>query len=193
MDKRTCIECGTAFETTSTVKRYCTARCRYKTRDRSRMYPCTVCGEPMHRGSTNRGEGKSIHNRCRSKEHGTTRYRSGCRCDVCRAAVAERQRNYAKQYQERTGQSLRRKYERPTSVSTWISTQRRHAIYERDNWTCQLCMKPVDKTLPALDRMAATLDHIECQSWVLVPDHSDQNLRLAHRSCNSKRRDRLDL
>ena len=70
-----------------------------------------------------------------------------------------------------------------------IPPQRRLAIYERDNWTCQLCMDLVDASLPASDMWAATLDHIECQSWTLVPDHSDANLRLAHRWCNSVRGD----
>ncbi len=70
-----------------------------------------------------------------------------------------------------------------------IQPQRRLAIYERDNWTCQLCLEPVDPTLDPTDAWAATLDHIECQSWSLVPDHSESNLRLAHRWCNSVRAD----
>lgn len=65
----------------------------------------------------------------------------------------------------------------------------RAAIYERDEWTCQLCLSPVDPDLPPLDNWAASLDHIECQAWALVPDHSPENLRLAHRWCNSKRAD----
>lgn len=63
----------------------------------------------------------------------------------------------------------------------------RLAIYERDGWTCQLCRDPVDPELPVHDAWAATLDHIECQSWALIPDHSPENLRLAHRWCNSVR------
>ena len=66
----------------------------------------------------------------------------------------------------------------------------RRGVYERDQWTCQLCGLPVDKKLHYLDPMAATLDHIECQSWVLIPDDTPCNLRLAHRSCNSKRGDK---
>jgi 5-methylcytosine-specific restriction endonuclease McrA len=70
-----------------------------------------------------------------------------------------------------------------------IPPQVRSAIYERDAWTCQLCRSPVDPDLPPSDVWAATLDHIECQSWALVPDHSPENLRLAHRWCNSVRGD----
>jgi len=68
-----------------------------------------------------------------------------------------------------------------------ISRRLRLGIYERDQWTCQLCTMPVESTLPPEHPWAATLDHIECQSWVLVPDHSSANLRLAHRMCNSIR------
>lgn len=70
-----------------------------------------------------------------------------------------------------------------------INKQARLAIYERDAWTCQLCMERVDCALPINHPWSATLDHIECQSWALVPDHSPTNLRLAHRMCNSIRND----
>lgn len=68
-----------------------------------------------------------------------------------------------------------------------IPARRRQAIYQRDGWVCQLCREDVDPTLGPNDKWAASLDHIECQSRALVPDHSDANLRLAHRMCNSIR------
>lgn len=70
-----------------------------------------------------------------------------------------------------------------------ISDRDRLAIYERDGWTCQLCQGPVDRDLPVTDDWAASLDHVECQSWALIPDHSPANLRLAHRWCNAVRGD----
>lgn len=70
-----------------------------------------------------------------------------------------------------------------------IAPRERLSIYERDGWTCQLCGDPVDQNLLPSHRWAATLDHIECQSWALIPDHSAANLRLAHRMCNSTRGD----
>lgn len=65
----------------------------------------------------------------------------------------------------------------------------RSAIYERDGWICQLCMEPVDPALPSSDNWAPSLDHIRCQAWDELPDHSPSNLRLAHRWCNSVRGD----
>lgn len=66
----------------------------------------------------------------------------------------------------------------------------RAAIYARDGWTCQLCFKPVLQGLSALDNGAPTLDHKIPQSQ--GGSHDPENLHLAHRWCNSMRRD-LDL
>ena len=71
----------------------------------------------------------------------------------------------------------------------WISARDRRAIYERDNWTCQLCFEPVDRTAHYLDDWAPSLDHIEPRSQALIPDHSAENLRCAHRWCNAVRGD----
>ena len=81
---------------------------------------------------------------------------------------------------------------RPTKRQWRISTRNRLAIYDRDGWICQLCTEPVDRDLMATDPLndwAPSLDHIEPQSWALIPDHSPENLRLAHRWCNSVRGD----
>lgn len=70
-----------------------------------------------------------------------------------------------------------------------IDPRVRAEIYSRDGWVCQICHEPVDGTLHHQDLRAATLDHIEPQSWALIPDHRPTNLRLAHRICNSARQD----
>lgn len=70
-----------------------------------------------------------------------------------------------------------------------IARRERLAIYERDGWTCQICMEPVDPDTPSGDLWSATLDHIIPQSRSLIPDHSPENLRLAHLWCNSVRGD----
>lgn len=85
--------------------------------------------------------------------------------------------------------SCSRKNDRAARGRFLIRRSVRLAIYERDDWTCQLCMEPVDPDLPTSDVWAATLDHIECQAWGEKPDHSPENLRLAHRWCNSVRGD----
>jgi len=71
-----------------------------------------------------------------------------------------------------------------------VTDSERYAIYKRDHNTCQLCMNPVDTMLDYTHPMSATLDHIIPQSWQLIPDHSERNLRMAHRVCNSRRGNR---
>lgn len=70
-----------------------------------------------------------------------------------------------------------------------VSPRARLAIYERDSWDCQLCARPVDRSLHHRDNWSASLDHIIPQSHMLIPDHSPSNLRLVHRMCNSMRGD----
>jgi 5-methylcytosine-specific restriction endonuclease McrA len=124
--------------------------------------------------------------------HGVTRYkRYGCRCDDCKAIVAADARGYRAMYREREGVSVSSK-RTTTTLYYWVAPPTRQAIYDRDGWVCQLCSAPVDPSLDPNDRFAATLDHVECQSWALIPDHSPKNLRLAHRACNSRRRDQVD-
>lgn len=88
-----------------------------------------------------------------------------------------------------TNASWKRRYDRRGEFK--VTDKLRLAIYERDAYTCQLCSESVDATLHYQDRMSATLDHIIPQSWMLIPDHSEGNLRLAHRGCNSTRGDRV--
>lgn len=66
----------------------------------------------------------------------------------------------------------------------------RTAIYVRDGWICQLCFMPVLQGLESSDNGAATLDHVVPRSK--GGGHFSENLQLAHRWCNSMRRD-LDL
>lgn len=68
-----------------------------------------------------------------------------------------------------------------------VTPAERSAIYERDGWTCQLCFLPVLQGLDPLDNGAPTLDHIVPQSQ--GGSHDPGNLQLAHRWCNSMRRD----
>lgn len=62
-------------------------------------------------------------------------------------------------------------------------------IFERDDWICYLCDKPVDKVLVAPEPTAPTLDHV-------VPlarggGHTRANTRCAHFICNCRKRDLL--
>lgn len=83
------------------------------------------------------------------------------------------------------------KFQRRSSSATSfnITPRKRSAIYERDEWTCQLCKFPVERDLHYLNNWAPSLDHIIPRSTTLIPDHSPSNLQLAHRMCNSMKGD----
>lgn len=70
-----------------------------------------------------------------------------------------------------------------------VSLARRRRLYERDGWTCQICAEPTSREYVMGDPWSPTLDHIEPQSYALIPDHSDSNLRTAHAFCNAYRSD----
>ena len=73
----------------------------------------------------------------------------------------------------------------------WISKAERVAIYERDAYTCMLCNEPVDLSAdPQRSDWSPTLDHIIPRSK--GGTHDADNLRTAHRWCNSIRGDRDD-
>jgi len=82
-----------------------------------------------------------------------------------------------------------RKFAKASTVSFNISPRRRAAIYERDKHTCQICEKPVDGAASPFSDWYPSLDHIIPRSHMLIPDHSEANLRTVHRICNSLRSD----
>lgn len=86
--------------------------------------------------------------------------------------------------------SWKRRYE--TRGEFYINPRARKAIYERDDWTCQICNAPVPKDANPGDLEYPTLDHIIPQSHQIVPDHSPTNLRLAHMICNARRGNRVE-
>jgi 5-methylcytosine-specific restriction endonuclease McrA len=65
-----------------------------------------------------------------------------------------------------------------------VTPTERREIYERDGWTCQVCLEPVDpRLIRSRSHWRPSLDHIIPKS-LGGPDASE-NLRLAHWWCNS--------
>lgn len=92
-----------------------------------------------------------------------------------REASARRRANQGSNYEHRTDRAVGR--------------VRRHAIYERDRWVCQLCRRKVNPKLTVPHPQAATLDHVLPVS--LGGTHDEWNLQLAHFGCNSKKRNKV--
>jgi len=197
-----CAQCGAEFPPKSKRQRFCSDKCRYKHKDANRFIPCAECGSPMLR-SGKTVPGTSV---CWECKHGAPKIRGagvthgnantyskyGCRCRPCTEAAAASQREFTRKYKERTGKHYRDNF---AALSRWwIDPVSRMKIYRRDKWICQLCFEPVDPKLNhQSDPMGATLDHIVPVSLSATPDHSPENLRLAHRSCNSARGNRVNV
>jgi hypothetical protein len=61
-------------------------------------------------------------------------------------------------------------------------------VYERDGWTCQLCLAPVNRTLKWPDPMSVTLDHV--RPVTRGGTHNAENLQTAHWVCNIQKGNR---
>ena len=63
------------------------------------------------------------------------------------------------------------------------------SVFDRDDYICQICFKPIVKNLPPADWQSATLDHIIPISAGGL--HTMDNLQAAHKICNLKKSDKL--
>lgn len=162
--------------------------------------PCVGCGATISRGY-GKPAGEACCRKCRAAGvamvHGTegAYRRQGCRCDQCREVHNAAMREYAAKFRQKTGRGLSRVYRpagyRSPTSRNWIPDETRAEIYARDAFVCGICDVPVDKAAHWNDDAAATLDHIIPKS--LGGSDEPTNLRCAHRICNSRRGNRVDV
>lgn len=62
-------------------------------------------------------------------------------------------------------------------------------IFERDGWTCGICLEPVEAGLVWPDPMSASLDHVVPLS--AGGAHTPENVQCAHLVCNTRKGARL--
>lgn len=205
MSSIACVECPELFVPKNSRQKFCSAKCRYRVRDRERFDVCAHCGKDMPR-SGKHVPGVSMHQACRYvlREHGTPgAFKKGCKCDTCRESRNAKQREYLPLYRaaykakhgEHPSTAYRREYRElhghnPPNVGSWIDPKVRFGLYERDGWLCLLCDEPIDRAAHWNDNLAPSLDHIAPRS--LGGSDDPENLRTAHRSCNSARGVDLD-
>lgn len=61
----------------------------------------------------------------------------------------------------------------------------RRKVFDRDDWTCRLCLKPLDREAKVPHPLAPTLDHI--LPLALGGEHVYSNIQAAHFLCNSRK------
>ena len=72
--------------------------------------------------------------------------------------------------------------------NAFVSSVNPTAIFERDNWTCKLCGRPVDRTVDHRHWDYPTIDHV-------VPlnkggTHEPSNVQCTHFGCNNRKSDK---
>jgi 5-methylcytosine-specific restriction endonuclease McrA len=94
--------------------------------------------------------------------------------------------NYAKRHPEkrRARRQRRRALERGCVAELFEPRE----IFERDDWTCQLCGQPVPRDACFPHPLSASIDHIVPLSRGGA--HTKDNVQLAHLTCNCSARDK---
>lgn len=173
---RTCEQCGEQFATTRNAQRFCSLRCNGRAQRRQHSTELVHVGPkviaapptPVTVVTLPKWWGVIIQGPCGW-------------CGDAFTATSGSARYCSDRCSKSAGLARRGKFK--------IAPRIRRAIYERDNFTCQLCMEPVDIDADPWSDWYPSLDHVIPQSHVLIPDHSLANLRTAHRWCNAVRGD----
>ena len=170
--------------------------------------PCNRCGKMMHRGRGSLPVGQARCNACRRDERqpcGTrasferTRICPTCSgvftarrddhryCSLSCRSIATASRRYPPDYIPTTTSHGHRA--RARHYGTTYDNVDRIAVFERDNWFCQLCETPINPDLAWPAPMSASLDHVVPLS--LGGDHDYQNTQAAHLRCNIAKGNRV--
>lgn len=169
--------------------RWCSDKCRYTQRDhesppRPKMTMCAGrCGEMIHLGRGSLPPGEAMCRKCRNARKAELALVAPCFIDGCDMPTHKSCMCELHYTQWRTAGRQRRDALR--GGAQWILQPDRIAIYERDQWVCQLCHEPTDRNAGKNDDLAPSLDHIVPRS--LGGTHDEDNLRTTHRICNIKR------
>jgi hypothetical protein len=196
---RKCHRCGAEFIIKRESQRFCSNACR-STRLCDCGQPksckskwCKICrkGKPTKLvpitcvSCGTMFQPKQLTSRCCSVECGKwwTATRERERHNANRSVSEERRRA-----RNRRASKIRRSR---GAMSGRTAFGRWRTIGTRDGWICWLCLGPVDPNENSRSRMGPTCDHIIPVSCGGSNDVS--NLKLAHRSCNSRRQHRAHM
>lgn len=167
-----CERCGDVFSKTKSEYEYFPSNHCFACKFATESLPCLRCGVQI------------------PKEH--KHHKSGC-CDSCKLVAKKKSRRESKKkYRDKHGQHANprkrcRKYGVPyTPIS-------RKAVYDRDNWECQLCgkclLRKYTRIDGVVDPLSPTVDHIIPLSLGpgVSPGHVWGNVQAACWECNTRK------
>lgn len=186
-----CKQCGSTFTKNNARHTFCSRRCKDQGKPSAQGLTCYVCGERMAKGSTSRKQGEARHNRCTPLPSKATGHHKTCRCEHCKTIISAYSIAYREWYSAQHGVNpstpARRKRRQAGAYqySEGIPGTVRARVYERDGGICQICGYPTETEGGSNSDTYPSLDHITPRSQ--QGTHTVDNLRTAHRRCNSLR------
>lgn len=198
-----CAECGDPVvqPASGRPRRYCSAKCAHRVSNRAqnrRRLPAPkqterrcendLCGQPF---SPKRRDQVFCTPRCRINEGQNRRYRGAAlrqgtdferTCVECGQPFTAKKANAKWCSQICRIRTCRRDESRRRSPGSGASLYTDREIFERDNWTCYLCGRKVDRNADRRDPEGATIDHI-----IPLSMHGEDvasNVATAHWKCN---------
>jgi hypothetical protein len=191
---RNCPWCGTTFHGDHARAKYCSEACHYAARskpDASRVHfqYCKNCRQAF---ASPTGGRVYCSDDCRVTALKANAYTRNPNCPdcgdtrdfyqhYCPTCVLRRRRE-----QQRAGRQQRRALIRNAPLTEPVNAR---LVYERDDWTCGICRRPVDPSVIYPDPGSPSLDHV-------IPlarngSHTYLNTQLAHLACNQDKSDHL--
>jgi len=189
-----CKWCLAAIDSANPRRLFCGVKCRQRHASRSRTHPddadgygfrmvedwnCRECLQPFAAGDRRQGaRPRLVCDECLKPKPKTcpscgVEHRGQSMACSDRCSLALRRRHYAAKSKVRA----ERVAESPEDPIDPME------IFERDNWTCQICGLPVDRSAVHPDAQAPVMDHI-------IPisadgSHIRSNIQCAHSRCNT--------
>jgi hypothetical protein len=181
----TCVQCGAAFGVQNPERepKYCSSQCEASAKAVSyKGRPAPT--DPHPRRTAARRKLKRA-----AREHRTNRRWVQGRCRRCGDdfLVQNRGPSLAAFCSDICAKRDANSRRRAIEAAAYVELVHRHKVFERDQWTCQLCGDPVLPDAEVPHPLAPTIDHI-------VPlakggTHEASNVQLAHFLCNSTKSD----
>ena len=168
----TCVLCATPL--TGKQQRYCSNLCAHQAYAQARSADGRVAAERKRNAATRARWDKANRWRYKVVVNGPC---LGCRDDFTGIGPAS---PYCADCSARRKRRNRDKD---------LANELRRLVFERDDWTCRLCGKPIDRSLRVPHPEAATLDHVIPRA--LGGAHDLSNLQCAHMGCNSSKGTRV--
>ena len=199
-----CKQCGIEYKSFTHYQTFCSTTCRGKARQSLKNTTAICCNcnnpyTPTHKGqkvcslvcagkywSLNSGNRTKISKSCQLCGKSYAVFLSNANSQYCSP------RCISLAYSITHRDKLRQKSLRYTTrkINQFIEDVSLDYIYTRDRGICQLCGKPVDKTLRHPNVKSASLDHIMPIS--LGGLHENKNCQLTHLGCNCRKNNNIE-